>query len=943
MQTLSPVKNSKDTSLYFSKDNYYSKKEGIEHSEWMGEGAEILKINSKPVDPEQFNSLLNGAVGNAQLGRKTKKGIEHRPGWDLTFSAPKSASIMIEIYNDSNVSEAHDIAVKEAVKFVEKNLIYTRLKNGKSIDKVQTKNAVIATFRHDVSRELDPNTHTHALFMNATHTPVGWRSVDPDKLFNNVKQGGLAYRTAFKRELESRGYKLRFNQKNPSLFELADVPQSLIDEFSTRSKQIKDYFKNRELNYDTKLAKQVALLTRKSKKKIERNELKKIWKDRIESMTGDNKLSRLLNYDASELADKAASYLNVEKTKQQVINSKLKNTNGESKTNKQEAAIRRLVRKSVRHLTEREMAATELQICETALKFNKNNLKFNDIYTEIERLKNTGYLLEAPRHKSIKANLYTTKKAIGLEEELKSYVEKSRGYGKALIEEKTAKKYLTKKRVKGRLLNDQQLNAVLKASSSKDRLFAIQGDAGVGKTTTLSAYKDLLIKKGYDVIGMAPSYQAVSELTDSLRIEGMTVDMYIANPASEKLVKRFKRQVWFIDEGSMLSTDKMNELMSLAEQRDARVLLVGDHKQLEAVGAGRAFYQMQDAGVDMAVIDKRLRQKTDHMKLLTEHVVNEEFGDALNILSERNNIVVSREERAEDDSIKRLAEDWLSRDAKRREETLIVAPTNSQRKSINNVIRDSLKKEGSVSSLEYGVNVFNDRYLTDQEKWAVSTYKNSDVIRFSRDYKNTSRKVNDHINKHEYFDVVGRNTEKNTLALKSRYDQRIIYIDPRKRGGNIKGGMQVFEESKLDFAKGDKIKWTDNSNKNGLKRNTQAVVQRVASDYIRILTEKGKSLKLDLHDVKNRHFTHDYAKTAYGVQGKTEKEVLALMQSWRVNTTTQRSFMVAVTRAEENVTLFTDSISKLSDTLTSKTGDNTVAITSGDLVIENKKAPKLKI
>lgn len=191
MLTVSEVTNSGEATRYYSHDNYYTQDQGIEHSQWMGAGSDELGLSGQ-VDPDSFAALLNGQVDGEQLGRTTKDGIKHRPGWDLTFSAPKSVSILSEVYGLKEVREAHNKAVKEALAYIEKSYLQTRLSVNGEVIRLQTDNAVFATFTHDVSRELDPQLHTHAVLINATKTPHGWRSIANEKLIdrNAIMEGG---------------------------------------------------------------------------------------------------------------------------------------------------------------------------------------------------------------------------------------------------------------------------------------------------------------------------------------------------------------------------------------------------------------------------------------------------------------------------------------------------------------------------------------------------------------------------------------------------------------------------------------------------------------------------------------------------------------------------------------------------------------------------------
>ena len=155
---------------YYERDGYYAKDDPAhrEASAWAGKGAEELGL-SGPVDSDTFKAVLEGRVPDGtdrQLGRLDKDGtIHHRPGRDITLSAPKSVSLAALIGGDVRIVEAHDRAVKRTLSWVERNVAETRMKDpetGRMVKKGDQK-MIAATFRHDASRNLDPLLHTHSV------------------------------------------------------------------------------------------------------------------------------------------------------------------------------------------------------------------------------------------------------------------------------------------------------------------------------------------------------------------------------------------------------------------------------------------------------------------------------------------------------------------------------------------------------------------------------------------------------------------------------------------------------------------------------------------------------------------------------------------------------------------------------------------------------------
>src|SRR5690606_4366065 len=133
-----------------------------QHSYWWGKGADKLGLPiGQAIDPDLYHALWRGEVDNRRLGRVVKGQTQHRPGWDLTFSAPKSLSILSEIFEISELRGIHEKAVQAALARLE-GVIETRLTVGGVTTRKFTGNAVFARFTHHTSRNLDRQLHTHA-------------------------------------------------------------------------------------------------------------------------------------------------------------------------------------------------------------------------------------------------------------------------------------------------------------------------------------------------------------------------------------------------------------------------------------------------------------------------------------------------------------------------------------------------------------------------------------------------------------------------------------------------------------------------------------------------------------------------------------------------------------------------------------------------------------
>ncbi|MGQ4241516.1 conjugative transfer relaxase/helicase TraI [Escherichia coli] len=278
MLSISSIKG--DAGYYSHQDNYYAS--GSLDSRWMGEGAEKLglkgEVTSADMDAVRQGKLPDGS----DLSRMVNGVNKHRSGYDLTFSAPKSVSVMALVGEDRRFIEAHNRAVAVVMQEVEK-LVSARITEDGKTETVLTDNMVAALYNHDTSRDLDPQLHTHALVFNATFADEKWRSLASDtrmktgfseNLYATKIALGNLYRSVLREDIESMGFETVAAGKN-GLWELKDVP---VDVFSSRSQAIREAA---GLDASAKSRDVAALDTRQAKAWADPELLKADWRRRL--------------------------------------------------------------------------------------------------------------------------------------------------------------------------------------------------------------------------------------------------------------------------------------------------------------------------------------------------------------------------------------------------------------------------------------------------------------------------------------------------------------------------------------------------------------------------------------------------------------------------------------------------------------------------------------
>ncbi|HGM5003666.1 TPA: conjugative transfer relaxase/helicase TraI [Serratia marcescens] len=227
---------------YTHQDNYYVL--GSMDERWVGQGAEALGLTGK-VDVKDFVAVLEGKLPDgSDLTRMVGGENKHRPGYDLTFSAPKSVSIMAMLGGDKRLIAAHNHAVEVAIREVEKLASTRSMTEGVSETKL-TGNLVVALFNHDTSRDLDPQMHTHAVVANVTQHDGKWQTLSSDtvgktgfieSVYANQVAFGQIYRHVLRQDAEAMGYQTE-NVGPHGMWEFKGM-ENVIDVFSKRNHAI---------------------------------------------------------------------------------------------------------------------------------------------------------------------------------------------------------------------------------------------------------------------------------------------------------------------------------------------------------------------------------------------------------------------------------------------------------------------------------------------------------------------------------------------------------------------------------------------------------------------------------------------------------------------------------------------------------------------------------
>ncbi len=892
--TVTRLSAAASTVHYFEADGYYARGDP-EHrraSAWHGQGVKALGLHG-PVKPQRFEALLAGYVPGTgiRLGRLRDGEHQHRPGVDVTFSAPKSISLEALVYaaprTGARVVRAHDEAVRAALDFIERELLQTRdydRATGRR-PRVKAHGLVAATFRHVASRNLDPQLHTHAVIANVTRNREGaWRSAEFTAIERSKHLIGAVYRHELRARLEAIGY-----ATVPSLigrvpgFEIAGYARALLDAFSTRRRDLLAYLRDRGWAYTPARAQQAALFTRRRKAEPDRRVLAAAWRARA------RELGPARSRDAA------------------------RGRNGASRRSPplNPPSVLSVAQRAVEHLEERRTVLPANDIRAFALAQAQGRYSLHEIDHALFRLHRDGHLIEATARRADRA--FVTDRARAAERELLVRLRSGLDAGEALVSQARVKAALV-----GAGLNAGQSEAVRTIALSTHRTVGVQGHAGSGKTTMLRTVAALAGER--TVVGLAPSAAAARVLATEAGFPARTLQGFLARyrdvgdgiaaPEAMAEARRYLESALLIlDEASMVGTTQMRELMRIAEQaRVARLALVGDRRQLRAVEAGAPFTLLQDAGMPTARMDTILRQRDGSLKAAVHHLL---AGQPRLAVEELGNGVLETESDALGETAAAL---WLDLDSDLREGTALLAPTHALRADINEAVRFGLAREGVLHGPELELERYVNLRLTRAQKGESAHYRPGDVAVFH----------------HDVYGVRARSGDACRVLEVEEDAVRLAHPDGRERriqpSGYIRYRLELYETEPMVIRAGDRVRWTRNDPSRGLLNGERAEVLTIGPVNVRMRLQDGQVVTLPRDDPQLHHLDYAYSSTVHGAQGMTCERVVGVLDTYHGAVADQAAFYVELTRARDRVVLLTDDREALIESLETARGEGLSAL-----------------
>ena len=897
MLSVQPLKSAQGAADYYTAAfNYYAS--DALAMRWLGRGAEQLGLTGV-VEKEQMLALLEGKLPNGQI-LQNKKG-EHRPGFDMTFSAPKSVSILVGLGADKELELFHDKAVELTIRQLEEEFAETRIVKDGKMHFEKTNNFVIAAFRQPSSRANEPALHTHGVTMNMTLDSEGTvRSLASDihgnrgvveQLQQNVTYAGLLYRTNLANMMKGKGYQLM--QVGDGLFEIDGMPQPVLKYFSTRRGDIEKYMEERGWT-GSKAASAATLLTRDNKEEYDLGKLLENW----------HKGAEELGFNAHEFVSQALSF----KERKSLFESVKEFVFGPSFSFKKEELeyikAQEAVEVAIETVSQKASVFEMRKLREFAL---KHTLTSNQIvgFQAIDKVideKIKDQSLYVGRDPYTQEPALTTPWLLTLEAESLARIESNKGKTQSITSKKEVLAYQKNYDATAtHSLTPSQKQAMTQFLTTNDRYIAIQGYAGTGKTTMLKLTRQIAESHGFQLRGMAITSSAANELRSK---SGINADVFPIVHAEllHASQNSLKKTVFVVDESSMLSSPQGHELIKLIEQKGARLFLIGDDAQLPTVKNGRIFGLSQEYGIDTTRMVDNVRQRNQSLRDAVAHTIEGQLYDAVKCINE------VREMETHAERIEHVARSYLELSPTVREKTLFFAPTHANRREITLLIREGLKREGTLTPNQIELTVLKAKQLEEAQLHYANYYEKGDVIRFNQQSKRFGIERGDYLTVDQ---VTAVNKKKNTLVLVHENGKRINFrlnelpsYKPTRAGFNR--SIEVYQAEKMEIAEGDKVSWTRNFKHDDLHNSESATVVSIDQDAVKFLLENGETKAIGREHAALKHLDYGYVITNMKAQGKDKPYGVGLIESYNQFAATIKNFYVQISRGILNMKIVTD-------------------------------------
>jgi conjugative relaxase-like TrwC/TraI family protein len=850
--------NLKNAKEYFEEHlcvgDYYTEGQRVT-GEWFGLGGERLGLSGKVMADEFIRLCENQhpATGeiltqrfNTTRVEDGEKAANRRIFYDFTFSPPKSVSLVALAGEDGRIVEAHNRAVRSALREFE-SFASTRVRaGGRNFDR-QTGNVAAALFTHDTSRALDPHLHTHCIVFNATFDAAEnrWKALQNYELLRARKFAENAYYHELARELRSFGYSIR--NRISGDFQIDGVSEDLCDRFSKRDRQI-----------DLAVAKLLAEKPEMAGANI---------KDLRERLAGDERSRKQKNLSREELQLLWSAQMS------KAERDSLRQLSSRTEKNfavRERVGLADAVQWAEEHLFERRSVVLECQMWQQTLERARGEDFSLAELMEFSRRRN--YIRNEERPNEI-----TLREVLSCEMEIVQTVKAGIGECYPLV---------WNPRQPNPKLDEEQRKALADLVSSIDRVSAFRGGAGTGKSFVLRELVEQIRDGGRGVVVLAPQRQQVVEMETARFPSPTTVANFLLKG------ELAEGTVVVVDEAGQIGGKQMLELIRLVCEHNARLVLSGDTRQHGAVEASDAMLAIErHSGIRPVELHKIRRQDPALGRDKRERAVIRLYRKAVE-LAASGKLTESYEQLAKMSAVVtcglgeqagKLADEYV-RIIEQSASAVVVSQTWGEVHRVNSQVREALKAKGLLGAADAAVQILDRLDLTNAQKRDERFYPPDAVIVFNqkvRDAKpGTTGKLGGIVKSGILVEVAGR-----FITIPIKLLDKISVCRSRE--------IPVAENDRLHL-KANRVLADGSRVTNG----ELATVKCVRADGSIQLAD-GRVL-----DKSFQEFLPGYAVTSYGSQGKTVDYVLFSDSTVKAATNAQQWY-VTISRGRRGIRIFT--------------------------------------
>jgi conjugative relaxase-like TrwC/TraI family protein len=873
--------NLKNAKEYFEEHlcvgDYYDEGQRVT-GQWFGLGAERLDLTSK-VGAEAFLRLcenqhpasgetLTQRLNTTRMDEASDNTANRRIFYDFTFSPPKSVSVAALVGADKRILEAHTQAVRSAMREFEA-FATTRIRVGKANSDRSTGNFVAATFTHDTSRALDPHLHTHCIVFNATFDAVEnrWKALQNYELLRARKFAENVYYHELARKLREFGYEIRNMARGD--FHIEGISDDICERFSKRHTQIDEAIKKLlaekpECAGGDLMAMRRLIATAeraRKQKELSHDEQRALW-------------------DAQMSQGERAALHQLQTRSEKVAGNRM--SVGES------------VQWAEDHLFDRNSVVLECQLWQQALEHGRGE---NFSVAELKEFtRRRPYIRNSERPAEV-----TLREVLLREMEIVQTVKDGAGNCRPLVEHSCA---VNPK------LDDEQRLALDALLCSTNAVSLFRGGAGTGKSFVLGELIVQFRQAGKAVVVLAPQRQQVVAMEQAKFPSPTTVTNF--------LLKRelIAGAVIVVDEAGQIGGRQMSEVLRLAREQNARVILSGDTRQHGAVEASDALLAIERYSgikpVELHTIrrqdpalgrSKRESSKIKRYRKAVEVAAAGKLAESFERLDKMGAVVsCGLGEQAD-----KLADEYV-RLMEEKASAVVVSQTWTEVHRVNSKVRDALKGKGLLGVNDVTVEALDKLDLTNAQKRDKRFYPQDAVIVFNQKVRQAEQgkrgKLAGIVKAGVLVEIDGK-----CVTVSNKVLDKITVCLPRQ----------------IPVAQGDKLHLKANRKLASGARVTNGELVAVKSVHTNGNIELADGRVLDK---SFREFLPGYAVTSYGSQGKTVDYVLFSDSTIKAATNAQQWY-VTISRGRRGVRIFTPDKEQLRENL-ARSGHRPLALEFAD-------------